>query len=585
MLRCGGGTPILPQETLSVKAPGDATVPLWQARAVPSFSRDASFHELATRAFDVLVIGGGMTGTGIAVDAAARGLSVALVERDDFASGTSSKSSKMVHGGLRYLQQKEFGLVYENLHERQRLLRNAPHLVSPLPFLIPLFGKDGMVSKTVARAYKSALWLYDLTGGWRIGKRHRNIDRREVVEHFPNLDVSGLVAGFVYYDARGDDARVALTLARTAADHGAVVANYAKATSFLHDAAGRVTGALITPCAPGDSRAPIEVSARVVVNAAGVWADEVAWLEEGVSEQTISPAKGVHISVPADRLPCDIAAVIPVPKDKRSIFVVPWYESPYTFLGTTDTSYDGPLDDPRCEAEDVDYLLDAINALTSAKLTRADVTGVWAGLRPLIKPATGKKVSARTADLSRRHKVETSAEGVVLVTGGKWTTYRKMAEDAVDEVGRQLPGTAKCPTRSLPLHGSPGKRDVSVPGVADTLATHLANRYGTDAPAVAALITADIALANPIAETLPYIGAEVIWAVRNEMAMTLEDVLSRRTRAHLQNARATAAAAERVADLMAAELGWDVALRDAQVDHLVGLIASEATSAGLPGFD
>ena len=490
----------------------------------------------------------------------------------------------MVHGGLRYLQQNEFGLVYENLHERQRLLRNAPHLVSPLPFLIPLFGKDGMVSKTVARAYKTALWLYDITGGWRIGKRHRNIDRTEVVQHFPNLDVSALVAGFVYYDARGDDARVALTLAKTAADHGAVVANYAEATSFLHDAAGRVTGAVVTPKAPGEAEIPFEVSARVVVNAAGVWADEVSWLEEGVTEQTISPAKGVHISVPADRLPCDIAAVIPVPKDKRSIFVVPWYESPYTFLGTTDTSYDGPIDDPRCEEEDVDYLLDAINALTSSKLTRADVTGVWAGLRPLIKPASGKKVSARTADLSRRHKVETSAEGVVLVTGGKWTTYRKMAEDAVDEVGRQLPGTAKCPTRSLPLHGSPGKKNVPVPGVSAELATHLANRYGTDAPAVAALITADARLAEPVVATLPYIGAEVVWAVRSEMAITLEDVLSRRTRAHLQNARSTVEAAPRVAEIMAAELGWDATLRDAQVDHMIGIISAEAASAGLPEF-
>ena len=551
---------------------------------MPSFSREASINELTTRAFDLLVIGGGMTGTGIAVDAAARGLSVALIERGDFASGTSSKSSKMVHGGLRYLQQNEFGLVYENLHERQRLLRNAPHLVSPLPFLIPLFGKDGMVSKTVARAYKTALWLYDITGGWRIGKRHRNIDRTEVVQHFPNLDVSALVAGFVYYDARGDDARVALTLAKTAADHGAVVANYAEATSFLHDAAGRVTGAVVTPKAPGEAEIPFEVSARVVVNAAGVWADEVSWLEEGVTEQTISPAKGVHISVPADRLPCDIAAVIPVPKDKRSIFVVPWYESPYTFLGTTDTSYDGPIDDPRCEEEDVDYLLDAINALTSSKLTRADVTGVWAGLRPLIKPASGKKVSARTADLSRRHKVETSAEGVVLVTGGKWTTYRKMAEDAVDEVGRQLPGTAKCPTRSLPLHGSPGKKNVPVPGVSAELATHLANRYGTDAPAVAALITADARLAEPVVATLPYIGAEVVWAVRSEMAITLEDVLSRRTRAHLQNARSTVEAAPRVAEIMAAELGWDATLRDAQVDHMIGIISAEAASAGLPEF-
>ncbi len=367
-----------------------------------AFVRATSLEALASESFDVLVIGGGMTGTGVAVDAASRGLSVALIERDDFASGTSSKSSKMVHGGLRYLQQHEFRLVYENLHERQRLLDNAPHLVAPLPFLIPLFGKDGVVSKTVARSYKTALWLYDVTGGVRIGKRHKEISRQEVVSHLPSLDVSHLVAGFLYYDARGDDARVALTLARTAADHGAVVVNYAKATEFLHDATGRVTGARVVPNAPGDSAAPIEVSARVVVNAAGVWADEVSWLEEGVKDQTITPAKGVHISVPADRLPCDVAAVIPVVKDKRSVFVVPWEESQYVFIGTTDTAYEGGLDDPTCDPEDVAYLLDAINTLTTSNLTVDDVTGVWAGLRPLIKPSKGTKVSARTADLSRR---------------------------------------------------------------------------------------------------------------------------------------------------------------------------------------
>ena len=254
-----------------------------------AFSRSEALDRLESETFDVLVVGGGMTGTGIALDAATRGLSVALVERDDFASGTSSKSSKMVHGGLRYLQQGEYALVYENLHERQRLLRNAPHLVAPLPFLIPLFGKDGMVSKTVARAYRTALWLYDVTGGLRIGKRHAKVSRSEVVSHFPTLDVSGLVAGFLYYDARGDDARVALTLARSAADHGAAVANYAEATSFHRDGSGRVTGATVVARAPGQADRSIEVSARVVVNAAGVWADEVSWLAGGDAEATITP--------------------------------------------------------------------------------------------------------------------------------------------------------------------------------------------------------------------------------------------------------------------------------------------------------
>lgn len=526
-----------------------------------------------------------MTGTGIAVDAATRGLSVALVEKDDFASGTSSKSSKMVHGGLRYLQQREFRLVYENLRERQRLLENAPHLVHRLPFLIPLFGKDGVVSKTVARSYKVALWLYDLTGGVRIGRRHKEITREQVIEHMPRLDVSHLVAGFLYFDARGDDARVALTLARTAVDHGAVVANYAPATSFSHDAAGRVTGAIVVPRDPDDDTEPIEISARVVVNAAGVWADEVAWLEEGRHDVTISPAKGVHISVPAERLPCDIASVIPVPKDRRSIFVVPWFESPYVYLGTTDTSYEGSLEDPRCEPDDVAYLLDAVNNLTSADLTTADVTGVWAGLRPLIKPAQGTKVSARTADLSRRHKVETSPEGVVLVTGGKWTTYRQMAEDALNEVARQLPGVAKCVTRSLPLHASPGKGTIDLPHLSQETAAHLVGRYGTDAPAIEELIRSDARLGDRIAEGLPFLAAEVIYAARAEMALTLDDVLSRRTRAHLQDARAAAGAAHEVAAILASELGWSPERTELEVSAYVTRVEQEFTTAGLASID
>jgi glycerol-3-phosphate dehydrogenase len=537
---------------------------------------------LAHETFDVLVIGGGMTGAGVAVDAATRGLRVALVEKGDFASGTSSKSSKMVHGGLRYLQQREFGLVYENLHERQRLLENAPHLVKPLPFLIPLFGQDGVVSKAVARSYRVALWLYDVTGGLRIGKRHRSISRSEAIEHFPTLDVARLVAGFLYYDARGDDARIVLTLARTAADHGAIVVNYAEAVDFLHDAAGRVVGARVSPRGPGEHKAPaIEVRARMLVNAAGVWSDEVAWLEEGISKQTITPAKGTHLSVPADRLPCDVAAVIPVAKDRRSIFVVPWDEGPYVYVGTTDTPYQGPLDRPCCEAEDVAYLLDAVNAVSSAKLTIDDVTGVWAGLRPLLKPKPGAKLSERTADLSRRHKVETSPEGVVVITGGKWTTYRKMAEDAVDEVARQLPGVASCVTRSLRLHGADVK-EIRLAGLDDELATHLIGRYGSDAIAVAALIEVDPSLADRLVAELPYRRADVIYAVRCEMALTVADVLSRRTRAQLQDARAARRAARSVAALMGCELGWSKERCAQEADAVERGIDEELLAAGLP---
>jgi glycerol-3-phosphate dehydrogenase len=403
---------------------------------VHPFRRDDALRRLADETFDVLVIGGGVTGAGVALDAASRGLKTALVEKSDFASGTSSKSSKMVHGGLRYLQQREIRLVYENLAERQRLLDNAPHLVSPLPFLIPLFGRDGVVSKTLARSYSSALWLYDLTGGWRIGERHHEVSKQEALDHLPTLNTDHLVAGFLYFDARTDDARLTLTLARTAAiEFGAAMANYTPVVQ-MNKSGSAIRGARVQPDAADPSSA-FDVRARVVVNATGVWADDVRALDESTQPKSIRPAKGVHVTVPADRLPCDIAAVIPVPKDKRSIFVVPWPGTDLVYLGTTDTDYAGPLDDPACTPEDVDYLLEAANNITTSRLTRADVTGVWAGLRPLLAPERGH-VSERTADLSRRHTVMTSSEGVVTVTGGKLTTYRKMAQDTVDAVVREL---------------------------------------------------------------------------------------------------------------------------------------------------
>ncbi len=430
---------------------------MWQHWAVHPFRRDDALRRLADEDFDVLVIGGGVTGAGVALDAASRGLRTALVEKGDFASGTSSKSSKMIHGGIRYLQQREFRLVYENLSERQRLLDNAPHLVTPLPFLIPLFGRDGVVSKTVARSYSSALWMYDLTGGLRIGERHREVDKDEALAHLPTLNTEHLVAGFLYFDARADDARLTLELLRTAAfEYGAAIVNYSPVTRLTMGADGGADGAIVRPV--GGEAEELRIRAKVVVNATGVWADAIRALDEGADPHAIRPAKGVHITVPAERLPCDIAAVIPVPKDKRSIFVVSWPGTDLVYLGTTDTDYTGPLDDPACTPEDVDYLLEAANNVTTSHLTRADVTGVWAGLRPLLaRPTKGQHVSERTSDLSRRHTVRVSAHGVVTVTGGKLTTYRKMAQDTVDAVVTHLgesPRRRRCVTKSLPLIGA-----------------------------------------------------------------------------------------------------------------------------------
>jgi glycerol-3-phosphate dehydrogenase len=545
-----------------------------------AFSRAANLERLGSESFDVLVIGGGITGAGVALDAASRGLATALVEKADFASGTSSKSSKLVHGGLRYLQQREFALVYENLAERQRLLENAPHLVSPLPFLIPLFGRGGVVSKTVARSYTSALWLYDLTGGIRIGKRHRRVGKTEALQHLPLLDVDRLVAGFLYYDAHADDARLTLTVLRSAvAGFGAAAANYAPVERFLRDHAGKVTGAVVHDLE--SQRGPFEVRAQVVVNATGVWTDEVRALGEPDRRPTMRPAKGVHVTVPASRFPADIAAVIPVRGDRRSIFVVPWPEADLVYLGTTDTEYDGDLDDPRCTPEDVAYLLTAANAVSSAGLTPADVTGVWAGLRPLLAPASGRYISERTADLSRRHKVWRDDDGVVTVTGGKLTTYRKMAEDTVDLAVASLPGPRRrSVTKDLALEGSPALATGSVS--AGSLAPqHLARRYGTLAGRVAALAEGRDELGSPIAPGLPYLGAEIVYAAREEMAVHLGDALARRTRAAIQDAGAALAGAEAAAALMGAELGWDDRRRRDEIARFRDAVRSDLDAAGL----
>ena len=534
------------------------------------FRRADMIDRLGREAFDVLVVGGGITGVGVALDAASRGLRTALVERDDFASGTSSKSSKLVHGGIRYLQQGEIRLVYQALRERQRLRHNAPHLVKVLPFMIPVLTKDGLVSRKIARALGTAMWMYDVTGGWRIGKFHKRLKKDEAFAHLPTMPRDRLASAYLYFDATADDARLCLTVAKTAVTHGAVVANRCRVVELAKAADGTVTGAVVE--ADGQR---IMVRARVIVNAAGVWSDEVRSLDEGDDPRSIRPAKGVHITVPWEKVRNDIAAVIPVPKDKRSLFVVPWGRRAdgtfeHTYVGTTDTDYDGPLDDPQCTKDDITYVLGALNASITTGVTPADITGAWAGLRPLVKSAS----SGRTADLSRRHKVWRGSSNVITVTGGKLTTYREMAEDTVDEVCAMIGAPGKSSTKRMLVVGAAGYREA-----AEAPAAHLADRYGSLAADVIALIDTDAQLGEALVPGLPYLRAEAVYAARHEMVVTLDDVLSRRTRARLFDRNATVAAARDVAQLIAPELGWDDAEVERQVAQFRQDCAIEAEAA------
>jgi glycerol-3-phosphate dehydrogenase len=555
-----------------------------------TFDRSDNLARLSSTTFDVLVVGGGITGAGVALDAASRGLRTALVERDDFASGTSSKSSKLVHGGLRYLQNGDVRLVYQALRERQRLLRNAPHLVRVLPFLIPILsGPGGVIPRKVARALGSAMWMYDLTGGWRIGKIHKRLRHDAALAHMPTLG-DKLSWAYLYYDAQTDDARLTLAVLRTAAiDHGAVVVNHAGVTGFTREG-GRVTGATVDTGDTGDAQATVR--ARVVVNAAGVWADDVRAFDEGTHPHSIRPAKGIHITVPWEKVQNDIAAVVPVRKDRRSIFVVPWPgpggevggPGGRTYIGTTDTDYAGDVDDPQCTEDDIAYLLDAMNDALATPLERSDVLASWAGLRPLVREAEAapaRRRAAKTADLSRRHEVATSDSGVVTVTGGKLTTYREMAEDTVDAVAglleeRHGERVGRGRTAKLALRGAEGWEDER------RRDAWLADRYGGEARVVQAMIDADPALGEPLVPGLPYRRAEALYAVRYEMATTLDDVLSRRTRARLLGRDTAAAAAAGVADLIGDELGWSADERTAQVAAYRRAAAHEREAPGLP---
>ena len=415
------------------------------------------------------------------------------------------------------------------------------------------------------------MWMYDLTGGLRIHKAHQRVAKARALTLMPTLREDNVASAYLYYDAQADDARLTLCLARTAAAHGAAVANAVRVVGVTKDSDGKVTGARVA----ADDR-EFEIRARTIVNATGVWSDGVRALDEGTQPASIRPAKGIHIAVPWSKVRNEIAAIIPVPKDRRSVFVVPWGD--FTYVGTTDTDYDGPIDDPQCTPADVEYLLTALNRAITEPVSTADVTGTWAGLRPLLASASNE----RTADLSRRHGVRVSTSGVITVTGGKLTTYRRMASDTIDQVGRLLGRRIRARTKHLLLLGAEGFQAPPATPEAASLHEHLAGRYGTEAEHVLALIRENPTWRERLVPGLPYVQAEAIHAARHEMAGTLDDVLSRRTRSRLLARDASRAAADDVARLIAPELGWDAARTRHEVEGFRLACDHERASAQLP---
>jgi glycerol-3-phosphate dehydrogenase len=519
--------------------------------------REAALARFGER-FDVLVIGGGATGLGAAVDAAARGYATALIEASDFAKATSSRSTKLVHGGVRYLQQGNVSLVREALHERANLRRNAPHLVEELGFICPVYRwLDGPY-------YFAGLKAYDVLAGKTNFHASGYLGRDATVAALPNLKRRGLHGSIRYFDGQFDDARLALALARTAVDHGAAVANYVRATAFLYEN-GVVCGA---HARDEESGREFEIRASVVVNATGIFVDELRRLDAPGAVPLLAHSRGTHLVFAREAFGGTSALLVPKTDDGRVLFVIPWQG--HVVVGTTDVPVEGTALDPAPTREEVDFIVGQVNAYLETPVRRTQALAAFAGLRPLV---AGNGASAETSKLSREHVIEVSASGVVTVTGGKWTTYRRMAEDTIDEAARRggLPARPS-PTASLPLHGAP--QDVlAISG--DEYA-----QYGTDRAAVLALERADPSLREALDPRLPYTRAEALFGVRAEMARTVDDVLARRTRALFLDVAAARASAPTVAALLASELGRDAAWQARQIAAFEHLLAAEAAAIG-----
>ena len=535
-------------------------------------ARERALASLGGTAFDVLVIGGGIVGCGALLDATSRGLHAALVERDDLAVGTSSRSSRLVHGGLRYLEQYRFGLVREALAERARLLKLAPHLVRIEPFLFPLIGR-----RVVTRGfYESGLTLYDVLGARRDGGRHHHRSVGATLAHAPALRRKGLRGGLVFHDAVHDDARYVLSVARTAELAGAVVATRAAVESLV-EKDGRVTGAQVRDRLGGGL---VEVRARVVIDATGAWAADPESPLSGGST-SILPSRGSHIVVRRERIPSDVGLTIRVPG--KVVFLVPWPR--HWLIGTTDSAYAGPIDRPHSDRDEVAELIGAVNRAMDVDLRPDDLVGTYAGVRPLVAPSTGSTVAA-----SREHRVVSEDNGLVRVSGGKFTTYRVMARDAVDAALQGLgeePRARPSTTGGLHLVGAaePPELDTiaraiaSEHGLTPEVADRLVRRHGRHAAEIATLGARENLL-ETLGPGVDHIGAEVVWAARHEHALSLDDVLSRRMRLAQELPDRGAAVAVRVANLMGDELGWDPPTR---VDNIAAYLVGARLEYGVPG--